>query len=161
MNKELYKNTKAYKQEVSKLNKELEKQKEHIISLLNEKAELNKLRELLFSLQGNDEECNIEDTDISLNQLIMNKTILFVGGHINLINKLKKKFPQIRYISTDDSIKDNKIKGADYVFFYYEYLNHGLYYQIMNTCMRYNIPWDYIKGTNIEYLENFMISKLK
>lgn len=161
LNKELYKNTKAYKQEVSKLNKELEKQKEHIISLLNEKAELNKLRELLFSLQGNDEECSIEDTDISLNQLIMNKTILFVGGHINLINKLKKKFPQIRYISTDDSIKDNKIKGADYVFFYYEYLNHGLYYQIMNTCMRYNIPWDYIKGTNVDYLENFMISKLK
>ena len=173
LNKELYKNPKAYKQEISKINKELEKQKEHIISLQNEKAELNKLRELLFSLQENEEECIVEDTDVSLNQLIMNKTILFVGGHINLVNKLKKKFPlnlvnklkkkfpQIRYISTDDSIKDNKIKGADYVFFYFEYLNHGLYYQVMNACIRYNIPWDYIKGTNIDYLENFMISKLK
>lgn len=55
---------------------------------------------------------------------------------------------------------EEKLKNADYIFFFYNFLNHGLYYKIMGMISsNTHIKWDYISSKNISLVEKTYIKK--
>ena len=160
-NKEI---TKSYNKEISNLNKQLVKQNERIEELEEHQQELFKLRELMFELQNEQDHQNINDEfDYSshLLELTRTKKIVCIGGHINLISALKNKYPNLIFITNKTRVAQQIIHNADEIFFFYNFLNHSLYYKIMGL-IRYNFQgkWDYISSRNITLVERDMYNKL-
>lgn len=61
------------------------------------------------------------------------RKVVFVGGHSDLQAKLKRIF-NFTFISTDAmNFSVTKIKNAKYVLIYTQYINHPLYYKVMNS----------------------------
>lgn len=77
----------------------------------------------MFSLENNYHQEINENIDYELTLLeISNKNkIVFIGGHINLINALKSKYQHIIFSTGEKVVSHQVINHADYVFFFYNF----------------------------------------
>lgn len=156
INKEYEKNLWGYQKEISNLKKTIAKKEKEV---KNNFQELCKLRELIFSQQV---ESNEEDEkSVDLNLIMKDKSIIILGGHYQLREKLKKKYPQLRFMGNGVAINDFVLANADYVFIFYHFLDHVTYYQVMKI-LRENphVEWDYIPYTNLQKTENTIYNKI-
>lgn len=154
---------KSFNKEIHELNKNLVQKDRKIEKFEESQEELYKLRSLMFSLENNYQQDTNENIDYESSLLeISNKNkIVFIGGHINLINALKNKYPHMIFITGEKAVSHQVINHADYVFFFYNFLNHTLYYKVMN--LLYNnrkVKWDYISARNLNLVEIDLYQKL-
>lgn len=156
INKEYEKNVWGYQKEISNLRKTVEEKEKE---LENHFQELCKLRELIFSQQVENSEK--EEKSVDLGSFIKGKSIIILGGHYQLREKLKKKYPQLRFMGNGIAINDLVLANADYVFIFYHFLDHGSYYQVMRVLREHpHIEWDYIPYTNLQKTENDIYNKI-
>ncbi len=145
----------SYNKEIHQLTKQIKDLKHVIDESAQMKDELFKLREMMFKL--NHEETDEPVVNIDLKDLIQNKNILLVGGHIKLIDKLKKKYPQMKAVQSETADISDITANADHVFIFHTFINHSLYYKTISFVTKHQIPWDYIPFTNLEKTENEML----
>lgn len=132
---------------LSKLNnkdREIARLKAKLAESESSKKELIKLREFMFSLDKQEE--YKEDTNLDISKLKNIKGVI-IGGHQNWQNKLKEYLPSFKFISPEMLNFDTSIlNNADIVFFYTNYLNHGIYYKVINEIRNKDIKLEYLKS---------------
>lgn len=143
-----------YRQEISTLKKQLNSKEQKITKLKKNQQELYKLRELVFKMENQSIENN--NLPIDLNEVIKNKDIVIIGGHINLRKKLREKYPSLILFSKQNAINEAVLKRADHVFIYYNFMTHDMYNRAVSVLSRNNIAWDYIPYTNLEKSEQLI-----
>lgn len=141
--RQLYEQTKA----------SLDDAKEAIEQNANYMKELITLRNYVYSLSQESpviEESKLED----MKNVIAKKRIIIIGGHINWINKMKKEFPNWRFLDANISrTNDGKlVEGADIVYFFTDHLSHGTYGKFVKLVRENQIPFGYLHFVNIETL---------
>lgn len=129
---------------IQKLEQDIEKMKEQLKAEQAKNAELNALREFIFSLKGEKEEAKEEEV-----KPVEIKGV-FVGGYDSLLSKLKPYLPNFAFVPGDlkrfdESILDN----AEVLVLHPEYLSHALYYFAVDEAKKRNIPILFVNGTNI------------
>lgn len=154
---------KSYNNEIHNLNKTIAVQQKRIKELEENQDELHKLRTLMFEL--NNREDNYEKDEINYEEKLLeisnNKKIVFVGGHIKLLSMLKEKYSNMIFLENKNNVSRDTINNADYIFFFYNFLNHGLYHKIMSIInSNSQIKWDYLGSKNIELVEKEICNKV-
>ena len=129
------------------------KTKEAIEQNANYMKELITLRNYVYSLSQESpviEESKLED----MKNVIAKKRIIIIGGHINWINKMKKEFPNWRFLDANISrTNDGKlVEGADIVYFFTDHLSHGTYGKFVKLVRENQIPFGYLHFVDIETL---------
>jgi len=138
--------------EIAKLKEELEKTNE-------DKSELIALREFFYKSCEEQEDAPAE-TDYS--ESLKDKRILIIGGHNGFTNKLKDKYPDWVFIeSRKYTFPDNIITGVDLVVIVATYLDHSLYFKVMNVVKNHDIPFMFLDTKqNISLVENEIYNSL-
>jgi hypothetical protein len=89
-----------------------------------------------------------------MKNIIKDKKIVIIGGHVSWINKLKGIFPTWKYISPDayKTVDGNMVEGSYRVYFFTDYLNHVTYGKFITIVREKGIPFDYLGNINMERL---------
>ena len=127
--------------------------REAVAQNANYMEELIALRNYVYSL-SQDVPAIEGDKLEDMKHTIAAKNIIIIGGHINWVNKLKKEFPNWRYLDANISrVNDNKLlEGADMVYFFTDYLSHSTYGRFVKLVRENRIPFGYIHTVNVESL---------
>nr|WP_294486891.1 hypothetical protein [uncultured Anaerosporobacter sp.] len=83
---------------------------------------------------------------------------LFVGGIPDVVNKVKDSFPSYKWISDESGRAD--IAGVTHIIMFYDFMNHALFYKVINIARSNNIPVIYCKGTNVERILGYISAKI-
>lgn len=81
--------------------------------------------------------------------------VVFLGGHINLVNKLKERHPDWMFIHDDARSIGDKNCAAKVIFTWTNHLSHSLQKKLHSE-VGYNVPVVYVAATNIKRLEQEM-----
>ena len=92
-------------------------------------------------------------------ELLVDKKIMIVGGHINLIKKFKGIFPNYRYIDTDER-NIPTLGNIEKVYFMFNHISHKTYNPILNKCREAKVPVGYLQTVNIEQLVNQIYNEI-
>ncbi|MCD7825820.1 MAG: hypothetical protein LUH14_07670 [Clostridiaceae bacterium] len=116
----------------------------------DDRRELHALREHVYKLteKGQDPEADIAEME----KAVSDKRIVIIGGIDSWSNRLKAKFENWKFISTDISaLVDMKIfDGADRTYFFTDYLAHRTYVGYVKALRERRMPFGYIHSTNYE-----------
>ena len=113
----------------------------------------NELAELELSIEEENPEILDKDWVKTLHSLLQGKNVFIVGGNENLLKKISDGFPELHVIDTDRSTTiENAIAHADFVFFRYSSLSHGMYWRVRNICRASNVPYGYLRNYTALYL---------
>ena len=139
-----------FRQQYEQAREELKNATEIIAQNENNMEELINLRNFVYSLSQEDvpvEEEKLED----MKKHISEKDVVIIGGHINWINKLRKEFPNWRYLDANISrVHDKKlVEGAEKVYFFTDHLSHGIYARYVKLIRDCGIPFGYMHSVNI------------
>jgi len=129
------------KNRINELTKKVERMSFELENEAIKNNELNSLREFVFQL---DSQVSYKETDIDYSRLKRLNAVI-VGGHERWQAKMKESLPKCTFIHADMINFDiNILNSVNDVFFYVNYLNHPIYYKVIN----------YIRGKNknIHYL---------
>ncbi len=83
------------------------------------------------------------------------KGVLFLGGHSNLIGKLKSIHPGWTYINTTDYTKKEVGQSTRLVFVWPNYLSHALMWRVYASLPE-DVPTIFLTASNIQRLEREM-----
>ena len=78
------------------------------------------------------------------------KGVLFLGGHQNLVNKLRNKYPKWAFMTDDDAKRIKSIKQTT-VFYFTKYGSHTLM-RYVYSMLPENVKIHYVTATNIPML---------
>ena len=113
-----------------------------------EREELNRLREYAFSISDNGQEAS-ESSSVpeTINEDIIRDAgeIVILGGHTTLCRKIVGKYPNVRWIDGRKRVPFDMIKNASHVFFLFDFMSHGTYYEGCKLCTANHVPFDYIQ----------------
>lgn len=127
-----------------------------------ERNELNRLREYVFEAVQIQESETSQSTSESDENIIRNAgNLVILGGHTTLCRKIVDKYPNVKWIDGRKRFPFDLVKQADHVFFLFDFLSHGTYYEGCKICTQRSIPFSYIQGTNLERAEEQIIKGLK
>lgn len=122
-----------------------------------EKAELNDLRELIFSLQadpaGSEDEA---ENNIRYPVRTQRKVVIF-GGHASWLREMKQRFPDVRFIGKDLLPNENLIRNAEEVWIQPNALSHSYFYKIIDEVRRRNKPIRYFTHAGVNRCSNQLI----
>ena len=125
-----------------------------------EREELNRLREYAFSISDNEQKTEVMSDSID-EELIRNAgEIVILGGHTTLCRKIVDKYSNVRWIDGRKRVPFDMIKNVSHVFFLFDFMSHGTYYEGCKLCTANHVPFDYIQGTNLQRAEHQMIQAL-
>lgn len=158
--KDIAKQTAAYKQELSDVNKKLNDTLNELEEIKKENAELSILRDMYITLKENEENQIETILNVDLTELSGNFRILVIGGHYKVIDRLKAKYPMIEFY-TDELNKEDNVRNADYVFFMYKFMNHSMFYKYVEIVREYDIKFDYIMNNNVDKIEAHIYNFIK
>lgn len=77
--------------------------------------------------------------------------VVFVGGHPNMLKKLRKDHPGWTFIGSGDKTADLPA-GPSMIFFYDQHLSHPVYHKIRKAAGP-SVPKAYLKATNLDMLD--------
>lgn len=132
LKQEMIKTVSHISEECETLKSQNKKMLIEIEQLKKGKSELDALREFMFSQQTEDEQdwLNVE-TDSSCLEKISG---IVIGGHPNWQNKMKELLPDSwTFISGEKRKFDKKLLEKDIIIFNTNFLNHPLYYFVMDN----------------------------
>lgn len=140
----------------------INKQLDIIDELKANKSELHNLREFIFSLSNdNVKELDESNHQIELTDIIKDKKIVCIGGHISLTRKLKVLYPMITFVSKELINNSSVLNNADYIFFFTIWMNHIEYEIAMNYIEKHNCPFGYLEGENVKRVQLQMLNYLQ
>ena len=138
---------KSFNKQIRQLQTENKKLKKQIMELQKNENELIALREMMFSLEQKEHELD-EEMDVNT---INTENIIIVGGHVNWQNQIKDKLPSIRLIDTEAlNFNPDTLSHVKLIVFNTAYMNHGMYYKMINYARNNNIKIGYITNQNID-----------
>lgn len=139
------KNYLAYEQKIKKLQKQIEEQEKEIEKIKKHSADKDEYIELLEK----DEDEILETTDEIDYVQLSKKKILFVGGLPETVNKILPYFSFKKHIGKDYAGSIDVSVVSDVAIFY-DFLNHSLYYKIINIAREHKLNVIYCRGTNAD-----------
>lgn len=144
---------KHFRQQYEHVKMSLSDAREVIAQNENYMEELIALRNYVYGLSQEAPPIT-EDKLEDMKCAIAEKSVIIIGGHINWINKLKKEFPNWRYVDANISrANDSKlVEGADMVYFFTDHLSHGTYGKFVKLVRENRIPFGYMHSVNMESL---------
>lgn len=107
-----------------------------------ERQELTDLRELVFHLQEDVYEDEVEETSIKFPYYNHQRIVVF-GGHDSWAREIKPRLPDVRFIDRDMIPNAEMIRRADIVWIQANAISHAYYYKILDETRKYNIPVRY------------------
>ena len=108
-------------------------------------VELNSLREFMFSL---DKEVEYKNIEVNIDKLKEINGVI-IGGHEKWQQKMKEYLPKFIFIHTDMLNFDvTALNGVKDVFFYINYLNHAIYYKVIEYIKNKDVKIHYINVQN-------------
>ncbi|MCD7717284.1 MAG: hypothetical protein LUI39_12710 [Lachnospiraceae bacterium] len=115
------------------------------------RGELQSLREHVYRLTEEDVEPEPQDVS-QMEEMIKDRNILIIGGHENWVNKLKNRFLNWTFISTDLSgvVAPAVLERADYIYFFTDYLSHAAYKKYIHLMREEDLRFGYIHSRHIE-----------
>ncbi len=115
------------------------------------RQELAALRGHLYHFTEYDEVVEESKRDEIIRNL-ESKRVTIVGGHTNWVQKIKKLFPDWKYISPNVSVSNisQLVSHAEFVYFFTDTLSHSVYGTFIQMVREKNIPFGYIHGVNID-----------
>lgn len=152
--------TKPFMEEISSLNRKVKELQEELDTEREKTDELNTLREFVFSIKS---EYVPESDETDLKELIKDKKIIIVGGHIEWRNKLKRKYPSIITMDGHNATSDfTPLSSADLVLLNTSNMSHKVYYKVIETLRRGTTKFDYIgRSINQELYEKEIADIIK
>jgi len=152
------------------LENDLYKESSAVISDYEKKLELSdkenlRLKEKLaayeeyFALLSNDNELLVspgEELDITE---VIGKRMLFIGGRIELIQKLKYSFPSSVFVQ--DEITKIDFSNFERVIMFPKFMNHSLFYKYINLARANKVDVTYCNSNNIEQVLNTIVASFK
>lgn len=125
-----------------------------IVESEGNKQELNSLREFVFGLD-NKQEYKVKELDF---EGLKDLKGLIIGGHENWQRKMKELLPSFKFIPPDALNFDVSIlEGVEGIFIYTNYLNHGMYYKLINEVRKKDLPLYYL---NYNVNENIVLQQI-
>lgn len=104
------------------------------------------LRSILSSTDSEQPHAPIKLTPEELRQ----KRGVVIGGHYNLVAKLRKELPNCTYYSPDvKSLDEDAVRNSEYILFFTGYVNHCLTGHALRLSRLHNIPCGYTDRTNV------------
>jgi hypothetical protein len=138
------------KKELSIKDKEIKKLKNELNDNKINKIELTSLRNNFFNIEL--EEVIVIQDEIDFD-LLARKKIMVLGGHDTLQNKLKDILLNTVFIHPDNINFDIRIiSTVDKIIVFPNYLNHAIYYRLMNEARKQNKEVLHISNTNINLI---------
>lgn len=138
-----------FRAEIQKLTKENTELKNELEEWYLNKEELIALRELMFSLE-NQQQVETITENIPYDEL-NTPSILVVGGHPNWQTQIKNRLPDIRVVDADAlNFNPDSLTNIKIIIFNTAYLNHGMYYKMINYARGKQIVIGYIVNQNID-----------
>ena len=115
-----------------------------------EHQELLNLREFVKSLKEDSKPGQSVLTENDMIKKLEGVKGVIVGGQENWVKKIRQKLPEWSYMAVRDSVHaDQSVAGADVVFFFSDALSHNMYYRVMSTIRKRDIPFHYLHGISI------------
>jgi hypothetical protein len=132
-NQNLKEKNASLRAQLSEMEHEIKKLQQSLNQKEDNSKELASLREMLFKLDKQDEPFM---EDISFQEMIESLTshkLVFLGGHVNLHQKLKELLPDVRFLEIDKvGIDLSFVDNYDAVIVDVNYLSHSFYYKLMS-----------------------------
>ena len=133
--------------------KELDQALDQLKKYEDVRAELTTLREFVYHLSAEDtgsEEIPLEEKQ----EMIRQKKIILIGGHISWQNKLKSLYPEWTLINPDASrsVDPDILGSCDMVYFFTDYINHTSYRRFIGILREKKISFGYLRGRNLEII---------
>lgn len=163
--KNLYIQEKMEKEQIVQKKEQEIKEKEKEITLLknkvlkiekrfkeekSEKEELNSLRNFIFENKNSEFEEQTNEIIDDLISEINSCSIAIIGGHPKWQEKTKKYLNNVTFISAEVTLNEDSIKDKTLIIFNTSYLNHSIYYKVINSISKSKIG--YINNTtNIKH----------
>lgn len=99
-----------------------------------------------------EESTPITENLTEMESYLKRKKIVIIGGHDNWTNKLKVKFPEWKYISTEISsvIDACVLIGSDYIYFFTDHIAHKTYKNYIRLMREQHLKFGYIHSVNID-----------
>ena len=121
--------------------------------------ELSDLRELVYLLNSDDVQEEHTDHTIKYPFKTEQKIISF-GGHVSWINELKKKFPDVVFISPEMQPNTELIRNADTVWIQTNCIGHSDFYLIINTAKNAGIPIRYYSYSSADKCAEQLVNSI-
>lgn len=134
---------------------EKSKEMEHLLlQYQTDREELIALREFVYSLEHGETLDSLDndagDIILQMKKEIANKNYIIIGGHVNLISKLKAEFPNWKFILPSDyrTIDAKMLIGKDMIFFFSDCMSHASYKKFITVAREKSVPFSYLHGVN-------------
>ena len=98
-----------------------------------------------------------EEPAVLTSDILPRKRVLFLGGHANMVKKLRQEFPDWAYL-TDDELGNWNGGECDVIFFWSNHSSHPMW-NYVTVRKRKETPYLYVKSTNINRLIAEMTEK--
>lgn len=160
----------ALKTRTHALENDLYKESSAVISEYEKKLEQSdkenlRLKEKLatyeeyFSLISNDNELLVTPDDELDIADVVGKRMLFIGGRIELIQKLKYSYPSSIFVQ--DEITKIDFNNFERVVMFPKYMNHALFYKYINLARANKVNVTYCNSNNIDQVLNTIVASFK
>ena len=139
------------------LKKQLEQALDQNQENQQEKEELYRLRELIFT-RANESASSapvVSDADRQrIDRFLKERNVVFIGGHPKYCSLLKERYRSIR-VYPDEGFPPSVVSSADLCILFTNWLCHGAYYKVRGASRteRRTVPLRYIGARNLEYTE--------
>lgn len=158
LNSELNKVSNVYKIEIKKLENKIKNLEDKLNEEKNLRYELESLIE--YELDLSDDYDN-NPLDKNLEDHIINKKIVIIGGDKDWRRKFRIKYPEVRTLNGfNENFDINILNNSDYIFFNTKYMNHSTFHKAMNFIKLNQCKFGYIGKTNLELVEQELIEKI-
>lgn len=125
-----------------------------------QEAEIQRLRSLMADHEA-DSDVPIEPADVT-EQIASSEPvedidlpengILFVGGHENMVKKLKALYPGWKYVAADQTFGSRSMGSTVFAFVWSNHLSHKTYNYYVNA-LPADVPVFFLDATNIDLLQ--------
>lgn len=133
-------------EKIAQLEKENRKLQEQIHEEIDNKIEINSLREFIFNLDNIDNDVMAQDRNF---EDLKSIKALIVGGTTKWQQRMKDLLPGFNFVAPDALNFDvSIIDKVDYVFIYTNYLGHAMYYKVVSNIKNKKVF--FLKATNEE-----------
>lgn len=150
---------KIYNEEINVLENTIRELKIHLEEERQYRSELHMLREYIFKQKSEYVPYCVDET---LENYIINKRILIIGGTKNWRRRFRENYPDIATLNGfNDNFDISVLNNADFIFFYTGYMNHSTYNKAMAYIRAHRLKFGYIGKTNMDLVEEEIIDELK
>lgn len=146
-----------YEEKITSLERKNEKLQHEYEELKKYQKSQNEYIELIQKLYS--ENLLEQNCPIDLKKL-SRITPLFIGGLPEVVKTIRSNFHTSKHIQDAKSGKIDTT-SIDCIVMFFEYMNHALYYKIINVARNNNIPVIYVRGTNQDNILNTILTELE